>query len=166
MGPLGGLPSLELPEWFQTTSQTHQGKSGVNSIIEDEKQINHRCIPERHVIPYIMKAYQQTMENPEFLAFSIVLLEHTSPNLNLTDPRFSKIRKASQFFESWKRTVQESPFQVASKHFLTRETAEDLQSTLVGFLSLCQLYLTSGNSINPGYINSDIVENFRFTRMG
>lgn len=124
---------------------------------------------------YLMKAYQQTLENPEFLASSIELLEHTSvlidvfcnrnrPISNLTDPRLAEIRKASQFFESWKRTVEESPFQVASKHFLTRETAEDLQSSLVGFLSLCQLHLTSGNSINPGYINSDIVENFRFTR--
>lgn len=48
----------------------------------------------------------------------------------------------------------------ANMHFLTRETAEDLQSSLVGFIALCQLHLTSGNSINPGYINSDIVEKF------
>lgn len=124
---------------------------------------------------YLMKAYQQTMENPEFLASSIVLLEHTSvlidvfcnknrPISNLTDPRLTEIRKASQLFEYWKRTVEESPFQVASKHFLTRETAEDLQSSLVGFLSLCHLHLTSGNSINPGYINSDIVENLSAER--
>lgn len=120
---------------------------------------------------YLMKAYQQTIKNPEFLASSIALLEHTSvlidifcnrnrPISNLTDPRLAEIKAASQFFESWKRTVEESPFYVASKHFLTRETAEDLQSSLVGFIALCQLHLTSGNSINPGYINSDIVENF------
>lgn len=124
---------------------------------------------------YLMKAYQQTIKNPEFLASSIALLEHTSvlidifcnrnrPISNLTDPRLAEIRAASQFFESWKRTVEESPFYVASKHFLTRETAEDLQSSLVGFIALCQLHLTSGNSINPGYINSDIVEIFLVSR--
>lgn len=124
---------------------------------------------------YLMKAYQQTLENTTYLASSIVLLEHTSvlidifcnrnrPISQVTDTRLTELRTVSQFFKSWRTTVEESPFQVTSKHFLTRETAEDLQSSLVGFLSLCQLHLTSGNSINPGYINSDIVEFFSVSR--
>lgn len=97
---------------------------------------------------YLMKAYQQTMENSEFLASSIVLIEHTSVLIavfcnrnrsisNLTDPRLAEIRKANQFFESWKRTMEESPFQVTSKHFLTRETAEDLQPSYVFYSCVC-----------------------------
>lgn len=59
---------------------------------------------------YFMKAYQQTMENPEFMASSIVLLEHTlvlidifcNRNRSIPNPRLAEIRKDSQFFESWK----------------------------------------------------------------
>ena len=120
---------------------------------------------------YLMKAYQQTLENPDSLSSSILLLEHTSilvdifctknrPISELSDGRLKQLKTASQFFLSWKTDVEESPLLVTSKHFLTRETAEDLQSSLVGFISLCEQHITSGHSINPGYINSDIVENF------
>lgn len=99
--------------------------------------------------------------NNHWHALSIMLLEHTSVLIavfcnrnrsisNLNEPRLAEIRKASQFFESLKRTVEESPFQVV-RHFLTRETAKDLQLSLVCFLWLCLLHLTSGNNINPGY---------------
>lgn len=52
---------------------------------------------------YFMKAYQQTMENPEFIASSIVLLEHTlvlidifcNRNRPIPNPRLAEIRKDS-----------------------------------------------------------------------
>lgn len=45
------------------------------------------------------------------------------------------------------------------KNHTTSETRTDINSSIVGFVSLCKLFLTGQNSINPGYLNSDIVEN-------
>lgn len=45
------------------------------------------------------------------------------------------------------------------KNHITSETRTDINSSFVGFVSLCKLFLTGQNSINPGYLNSDIVEN-------
>lgn len=45
------------------------------------------------------------------------------------------------------------------KNHITSETRTDINSSIVGFVSLCKLFLTGQNSINPGYLNSDIVEN-------
>jgi len=35
-----------------------------------------------------------------------------------------------------------------------------INSSILGFISLCQLVKGGGNSINPGFLNSDLVENF------
>lgn len=43
---------------------------------------------------------------------------------------------------------------------MTEETRDDLNSSVTGFLSLCKLHIKGGNSINPGYLNSDLIENF------
>lgn len=42
---------------------------------------------------------------------------------------------------------------------MTQETRSDLNSSLMGFVSLCKLRLNEKNTINPGYLNFDIVEN-------
>lgn len=116
---------------------------------------------------YLIKAYQQTIKNPEFLAYSIALLEHTPvlidifcnrnrPISNLSDPRLAAIRAANQFFEFLKRTVKEYPSYVASKHFLTRERLTIITSRI--YIAVSAASHLTGNSTNPGYINSDIVE--------
>lgn len=119
---------------------------------------------------YLMKSYQQTIEDPETLASSVALLEHTStlieifcdrnrPISAMSDNRLHQITTASQFFLDWEKQVNDSVFLVISKNYLTKETSEDIQSALLGFISLCQQHVSSGNTINPGYMNSDIVEN-------
>lgn len=119
---------------------------------------------------FLMKSYQQTLEEPDTLASSVALLGQTSalieifcdknrPISTLSDNRLHQINSASQFFIDWERDVNESVFLANSKNYLTKETSEDIQSALIGFVSLCQLHESSGNSINPGYMNSDIVEN-------
>lgn len=48
---------------------------------------------------------------------------------------------------------------MASKNLISQETRDDINSSGAGFISLCTLMLGKGNNINPGYFNSDIVEN-------
>jgi hypothetical protein len=119
---------------------------------------------------YLMKQYQSTLENPENISASIQLLEHTShiidifcsttqPILSLEDPKFKVITTALKFFKSWEETVEKSVMLVSSKNLFTKETRSDINSSLMGFHSLCKITLNGQNSINPGFFNSDIVEN-------
>lgn len=120
---------------------------------------------------FLIESYQQTLEEQDVLASSVALLEQTSalfeifcdknrPISTISDNRLHQINPATQFFIDWEREVNESVSSLAnSKSYLTKETSKDIQSALIGFVSLCQLHVSSGNSINPGYMNSDIVEN-------
>jgi hypothetical protein len=119
---------------------------------------------------YLMKSYQQTLEDPGSLASSVALLEQTSilidifcdrnrPISDMSDNRINQIATASKFFLDWEKEVIESVLLAKSKNYLTKETSEDIQSALMGFVSLCGEHVSGGNTINPGYMNSDIVEN-------
>lgn len=59
---------------------------------------------------------------------------------------------------------------MVSKKLITHETRHDINSSVTGFISSCELMLGKGNRINPGYFNSDIIENLfgqqRGTRNG
>jgi len=117
-----------------------------------------------------MKSYQATLPNPEMLASTVEILEHTSqlvdifctqnqPISSMDNPKFEKLTNILNFFNTWEDSVNKSVMLVDSKNLITRETREDINSSIMGFISLCQLMLQKGNSINPGYINSDLVEN-------
>ena len=119
---------------------------------------------------YLMKSYQATLPNPEILASTVEILEHTSqlvdifctqnqPISSMDNPKFEKLTNILNFFNTWEDSVNKSVMLVDSKNLITRETREDINSSIMGFISLCQLMLQKGNSINPGYINSDLVEN-------
>jgi hypothetical protein len=43
---------------------------------------------------------------------------------------------------------------------MTSQTRDDVNSSISGFTSLCKLHVKNGNSLNPGFMNSDLVENF------
>lgn len=117
---------------------------------------------------YLMKLYQTTLKNPENLASSIRLLEHTSelveifcsrdrPISTLDDKRFEMKNNALNYFKSWEE--EKSLLLVASKNLMTQKTRTDINSALHGIISLSKRMLNGINSINPGYLNSDIVEN-------
>lgn len=117
-----------------------------------------------------MKAYQATLHNPQNLASSIELLENTSklvdifctinqPISSLQDPKFETLNNITKFFTSLENAMDKSVMHISSKNHITSETRTDINSSIVGFVSLCKLFLTGQNSINPGYLNSDIVEN-------
>lgn len=119
---------------------------------------------------YLMRAYQRTLQNPENLASSIELLENTSqlvdifstinqPIASLHDKKFETLDNVNKFFLSWENDVDKSIMHVSSKNLITSETRTDINSSIVSFVSLCKLFLTGQNCINPGYLNSDIIEN-------
>lgn len=67
--------------------------------------------------------------------------------------------KTLSYFNSWESEVETSVMKVNNKNLVIQETRSDLNSSLMGFVSLCKLKLNGKNTINPGYLNSDIVEN-------
>ncbi|XP_052097373.1 uncharacterized protein LOC127732379 [Mytilus californianus] len=119
---------------------------------------------------FFMKSYQATLHDPERLSSAISLLEHTSiltdifcnynqPIFPLCDSRFQSLNKTLKFFNDWERNITDSVLYMVSKNLITHETRDDINSSVTGFISLCELMLGKGNSINPGYFNSDIIEN-------
>jgi len=115
---------------------------------------------------YLMKLYQATLKNPENLASSIRLLElveifcsRDRPISTWDDKRFEMMNNALNYFKSWEDDVEKSLLLVASKNLMTQKTRTDINSALHGIISLSKSMLNGTNSINPGYLNSDIVEN-------
>ena len=118
-----------------------------------------------------MKSYQSTLKETERLSSSVELLENTSvptdffcnknqPICSASDKRIVSLRKALKFFNDWEECIEESNLYVKSKNLMTSETRDDLNSSILGFISLCQLVIGGGNIINSGFLNSDLVENF------
>ncbi|CAC5362859.1 unnamed protein product [Mytilus coruscus] len=118
---------------------------------------------------YLMKCYQSTLENPESLASTVEILENSSilvdifldkrPINNLQDPRLQKLKNVLLFFNKWEKEIEHCKLYSASKNLITFQIREDLNSSIQGFLSLCEQHVGNGNGMNPGYINSDIIEN-------
>ena len=74
------------------------------------------------------------------------------------DVRLIKVQSVLEFFHSW-----ESQFTTnkdRSKHLITRETREDLDSSLYGFVNVAHRCYSLGLALNPGYFNSDVIENW------
>ena len=103
---------------------------------------------------------------PKDLNGSIKLLEFTSelvdifdntnqPIFSVQDPRLLKVIKAKKFFIEWEKDKCHN-----AKHLLSQQTREDVYASLEGFNQLCCISIPKGIHINPGYINSDTVENF------
>lgn len=112
---------------------------------------------------FLMKQMQRASTNPERLSSTIELLGHTSELVNFFmdtnrpvrkgDDRFQSIEKALEFFNNWEATTPDQ------RHLLTKECRDDLNSSVKGFTSMCNRILQDGDTIKPGYFNSDIVEN-------
>jgi hypothetical protein len=120
---------------------------------------------------YLMKSYQKTLQDPDRLSSTVALLEKTSeltsifcdhnrPISTLSDERLRSLETILNFFNTWEEQVLHSKSCIPKKNLITQETRDDLNSSVSGFLSLCKLHVRDGNSINPGYFNSDLIENF------
>ena len=49
---------------------------------------------------------------------------------------------------------------------MTQETRDDLNYSVSGFLSFCNMQVKGGNSVNPGFLTSDLIENFFCQQIG
>ena len=74
---------------------------------------------------------------------------------HVKDNRILKLQRALQYFRNWKLNV------ITSKEFLSDKTWFDLQSMILGFISLVKSKLTRfpGSCIKPAIVNQDVVEN-------
>ncbi|XP_046357922.2 uncharacterized protein LOC124136148 [Haliotis rufescens] len=120
---------------------------------------------------YLMQLYQRSLPDGDSLNSTIELLKITSPLVDLFhdttrhvkslhDERLTHVRQALKFFNGWEDQITSSTQHPNQKHLLTRETRDDFNSSLVGFISVCENLIPNGATINPGYFNSDLVENF------
>ena len=118
---------------------------------------------------YLMKCYQATLTNQFQLAATVELLENTSvlvevfhdkrPIANLSDKRLKDVCRVLEYFNDWQDKVTSSDTHSVKKNLITSQTREDINSSIQGFVSLCDISIKNGNSVNPGYINSDLIEN-------
>lgn len=123
----------------------------------------------------LMKAYQKSLadDKQHTLNSSIKLLEQTSilvdifhdykrPLVDMSDERINKVEGVINFFDAWELQILATNElqKVKNANLITRETREDTQSSLVGFIQLVKYVITNGMAVNPGLINSDPVENF------
>jgi hypothetical protein len=108
---------------------------------------------------YLMRCYQSTIENPAKLTSTIEVLENTAilveifhdtrPITRLSDQRLKKLRDVLLYFTTWEDEINQNNAYNAPKNLMTSETRDDLHSSIQGFLSLCELTVEHGRSINP-----------------
>lgn len=108
---------------------------------------------------FLMKSYQQTLEEPDTLASSDALLEQTSA---LIETNFNIIRQQTtpdQHRQSvFHRLGKRREWISLPCKFKELFDQGDIWRHSIRSYRIC-LHVSSGNSINPGYMNSDIVEN-------
>ena len=74
------------------------------------------------------------------------------------DARISKLLSVLDFFHKWENEYCDRKEQ--RKHLITRETRQDIDSCIYGFLHIVKVATELNISITPGYINSDLIENW------
>lgn len=122
-----------------------------------------------HEMLYLMKAYQATLRDTSILTSTVKFIENTSilvdifldhrPISNVQDLRLLKLKRVLELFNQWESNVSECADLSPAKHLMTTETRDDLNSSITGFISLCELVVGNGSSVNPGFLNSDLIEN-------
>lgn len=122
---------------------------------------------------HLMKSYQVSAKckNPKRLDSSVTLLENTCilvemfcdknrPIKDTADPRLDKLRGVLTFFNSWEDAGGKNAQTKQIPSLITRETRDDINSAITGFILVCEKAVELGFAINPGFFNSDGVENF------
>ena len=100
---------------------------------------------------------------------TITLLEHTAflvtffnnchnPVVSSSDIRIKGLIDTLSFFHIWES--QFSNPKDKQKHLITKETHEDIDSCIYGFVSLLKSAEALKLKMLPGYVNSDLIENW------
>ena len=117
----------------------------------------------------LMQLYQKSLANPSVLNGTIELLENMSVFTNifsdhnrkitsLDDVCIRKILDVLHFFQLWESEF-ETP-QDKHRHLITRETREDIDSSIYGFVNIVRVTSQMKIPLVPGYFNSDLIKNW------
>lgn len=118
---------------------------------------------------HLMKCVQSEMDDKSELEGTISLLEATSELVdiflnihstvaNVYDAKIGRIVKVLEFFHSWEGQFNNP--KEKRKHLLTCETREDIDCSLYGFIETVKICSAVHIPVNPGYFNSDLIENW------
>lgn len=176
---LNGFPIL-WEHWMECFQFNFQNGFSIHRRLTDEhinltpasKMRNHLALQvlDKDML-YLMKRYQSTLSDPQSLSSSVSLLEQTSkivdiftdknrPISSVSDNRIITLRENLDFFNTWESDIIRSKDFSEKKNLMTSQTRDDINSSLAGFISLVNLQVKNGHSITPGYMNSDLVENY------
>ena len=118
----------------------------------------------------LMYQYQTSLKSEGHKLNSLIqLLEHTSQFVtffsntkikivNVKDPQISNLLQILEFFHTWEEEFSSSKDKM--KHLITSETRQDIDSCIYGFVSLVAVAQQLNLPLIPGYINSDLIENW------
>ena len=77
---------------------------------------------------------------------------------SVNDGRIQKLLDVLKFFHNWEDSFKE-PKEIA-KHLISRQTREDIDSSVYGFIEIVNVASSLNIGIIPGYFNSDLIENW------
>lgn len=160
----------------QNPIQIHRKLSRSHIQLDDSSKVRNHLAEEVldcNMLQLMLDYKESKGSNGEYLCGAIALLEQTSilvrifrdhrPLVTLTDPRIAQLKEVSDWFQSWETSIIEDTELPHPQHcLLTRETRQDIQSCILGFLELVKYRIASspGSGIVPMRLNSDVVENF------
>ena len=118
---------------------------------------------------HLMHTCQSNLTDPHELDSTILLLEHTSilvdifSNIHwkiesLEDARIQKLLQVLNFFHMWENEFECS--KETNRHLITRQTREDIDSCIYGFIEMVSVKSALSIPLLPGYFNSDLIENW------
>ena len=95
----------------------------------------------------------------EVTSYLVTFFMNTTKKVHsVSDPSINKLVEILQFFHLWEQQYLNSKDQM--KHLITRETRQDIDSYIYGFISLVTCAEKLKIAVTPGYINSDLIENW------
>ena len=77
---------------------------------------------------------------------------------NISEQPVQQLMKDLTFFHDWEKEFGSPKEKV--KHLITKETREDIDSCVYGFVNLLKVAQKLDITLRPGYINSDLIENW------
>ena len=150
----------------------HKLTSDHINLTSISKMRNHLALEvlDRNML-YLMIQYGKARGISDELSGTIAVLEQTSVLVDIfmdtnrsiisqDDRRLTQLTESLKFFNEWEMEVNQQPSLVAAKNLMTKETRDDLNGCIVGFMEVCKRWIAAAISVRPGYFNSDVVENF------
>ena len=95
----------------------------------------------------------------EVTSYLITFFHNTTKKIfSVSDPCVTKLVEVLNFFHTWEQQYTCTKDQ--AKHLITRETRQDIDSCIYGFISLLGCAEKLKIPLVAGYINSDLIENW------